>query len=77
MNCQLCDTIDLYSNQSKGINFSYLVAAAALASDNNHHAIQTALAVIGITTQSCRRSYYQYQSQIFPTIISRAVDSAK
>jgi len=77
MDYQLCDTIDSYSNQSKGINFSHLVAAAALASGNNHHTIQTALAVIGITTQSCRRSYHQYQSQMFPTIISRAVDSAK
>ena len=72
MNCKLCGTIDSYSNQSKGINFSHLVAAAALASGNNHYAIQTALAVIGITTQSCRRSYDQYQSQMFLIIILKA-----
>ena len=77
MDCQLCGMIDSYSNQSKGINFSHLVAAAALTNGNNHYTIQTALAVIGITTQSCRQSYHQYQSQMFPTIISRAVDSAK
>ncbi|CAI2182644.1 6300_t:CDS:1, partial [Funneliformis geosporum] len=52
MNYQLCDTIDSYSNQSKGIKFSHLVIAAALASGNSHYAIQTALAVIGITIQS-------------------------
>src|ERR1051325_3971619 len=57
IDCQLCGTMDSYSNQSKGINFSRLVAGATLASGNNHHAMQTALAVLGITTQSCRSSY--------------------
>ena len=77
MDCQLCGTSDSYSNQSKGINFSHLIAAAALASGNNHYAIHTALAVMGITTQSCKRSYHQYQSRMFPNIISKAEESAK
>ncbi|CAB4441893.1 unnamed protein product [Rhizophagus irregularis] len=77
MDCQLCGTIDSHSNQSKGISFSHLVAGAALASGNNHHAMQNALAVMGITTQSCRSSYDRYQSQMFPTIISKAKESAK
>ncbi|CAB5340942.1 unnamed protein product [Rhizophagus irregularis] len=77
MDCQLCGTIDSHSNQSKGISFSHLVAGAALASGNNHYAMQNALAVMGITTQSCRSSYDRYKSQMFPTIISKAKESAK
>ncbi|PKY56375.1 hypothetical protein RhiirA4_428204 [Rhizophagus irregularis] len=77
VDCLLCKTIDSYSNQSKDINFSQLVAAATLAGGINHYAMQTALAVIGITTQSCSRSYHQHQSQMFPTIISKANESAK
>jgi hypothetical protein len=77
IDCLLCKTIDSYSNQSKDINFSQLVAAATLAGGINHYAMQTALAVIGVTTQSCSRSYHQYQSQMFPTIISKANESAK
>ena len=77
MECQLCGIIDSFSNQSKETNISHLVAAATLASGINRCAIQTALAVIGITTQSCKRSYYQYQSQIFSTIISKANESAR
>jgi hypothetical protein len=77
MDCQSCGTIDSYSNQSKGINFSHLVAAATLASGINHHAMQTALAVTGVTNQSCKRSYHQYQSRMFPTIILKAEESAK
>ncbi|CAB4410951.1 unnamed protein product [Rhizophagus irregularis] len=46
VSCQLCGTIDSYSNQSKGINFSHLIAASALASGVNRHAMQTALAVM-------------------------------
>ncbi|GET66030.1 hypothetical protein GLOIN_2v1774159 [Rhizophagus irregularis DAOM 181602=DAOM 197198] len=77
IDCQICSTIDLYSNQSKGINFSHLVAASALASGINRYTIQTALAVMGITTQSCKQAYHKYQSQIFPTIISKAEESAR
>ncbi|EXX53255.1 Sgs1p [Rhizophagus irregularis DAOM 197198w] len=77
VSCQLCGTIDSYSNQSKGINFSHLIAASALASGVNRHAMQTALAVMGITTQSCKQSYHRYQSQMFPTIISKAEESAR
>jgi hypothetical protein len=69
--------IDSYSNQSKGINFSHLVAASALASGVNRHALQTALAVLGITTQSCKQAYHKYQSQMFPTIISKAEESVR
>ncbi|CAG8687197.1 8077_t:CDS:10, partial [Funneliformis caledonium] len=68
--CSHCYNTNFHSKSCHvsytGINFSHLVVAAALAN-----------AVIGITTQSCRWSYHQYQSQMFPTIISRAVDSAK
>jgi hypothetical protein len=39
--------------------------------------MQTALAVLGITTQSCRSSYDQYQSQMFPTIILKAKESVR
>lgn len=39
--------------------------------------MQNALAVMGITTQSCRSSYDRYQSQMFPAIISKAKESAK
>ncbi|CAB5211335.1 unnamed protein product [Rhizophagus irregularis] len=77
VSCQLCGTIDSYSNQSKGINFSHLIAASALASGVNRHAMQTALAVMGITTQSCKQSYHRYQSQMFSTIISKAKESAR
>ncbi|CAB4428237.1 unnamed protein product [Rhizophagus irregularis] len=77
IDCQICGTIDSYSNQSKGINFSHLVVASALVSGINRHTIQTALAVMGITTQSCKQAYHKYQSQIFPTIISKAEESAR
>lgn len=77
VDCQSCGTINSYSNQSKGINFSHLVAGATLASGNNHHVMQTALAVLGITAQSCRSSYDRYQSQMFPVIISKAEESVK
>ncbi|RGB24425.1 hypothetical protein C1646_773135 [Rhizophagus diaphanus] len=56
MNCQLCGTMDSYSNQSKGTSFSHLVVASTLASGMNHYAMQTALAVMGITTQSSEES---------------------
>ena len=77
MECQLCRTIDSFSNQSKETNISHLVVAATLAGGINCCAMQTALAVIGITTQSYKRSYHQYQSQIFFTIISKANKSAR
>ncbi|CAB4402560.1 unnamed protein product [Rhizophagus irregularis] len=69
--------MDLHSNQSKRISFSYLIAEAALASSNNHHAMQNALAVMSITIQSCRSSYDRYQSQMFSTIILKVKESAK
>jgi len=75
--CQLCGTIDSFSNQFKETNISQLIAAATLASSINHCAMQTTLSVIGVTTQSCKRSYHQYQSQMFPTIISKADESAR
>ncbi|CAB5395932.1 unnamed protein product [Rhizophagus irregularis] len=37
--------MDSYSNQSKGTNFSHIVAASTLAGGMNHYAMQTALAV--------------------------------
>jgi hypothetical protein len=77
VDCQLCGTIDSFSNQSKEINFSHLVAAATLAGGINRHAMQTALAEIGITTQSCKSSYHQYQAQMSPVIISKANESVK
>ncbi|CAG8679861.1 3711_t:CDS:2, partial [Funneliformis caledonium] len=77
VNCQLCDTMDSYSNQSKGVNFSHLVAAVILAGGINHYAMQIVLVVIGITTQSCKRSYHQYQSQMFSEIILSAKESAR
>ena len=77
MDCQQCGTVDSYSNQSEGINFSHLVAAAALVSGINHYAMQTVLAVTGITAQSCKRSYHHHQSQIFSNIILKAEKSAK
>ena len=54
MKCQLCEIIDSFSNQSKETNISHLVAAITLTGDINHYAMQTALAVIDITTQSCK-----------------------
>ena len=54
MDCKLCETIDSYSNQSKGINFSHLVIVAILGDGINHHAMQIALAVIGIIIQNCK-----------------------
>ncbi len=50
MKCQLCETINSFSNQSKETNILHLVAAVTLAGDINRCAIQTALAVIDITT---------------------------
>ncbi|PKK61666.1 hypothetical protein RhiirC2_718260 [Rhizophagus irregularis] len=77
VDCQLCGTMDSYSNQSKGTNFSHIVAASTLAGGMNHYAMQTALAVMGITAQSCKSSYHQYQSRMFPTLILKAEESAK
>ncbi|CAG8660723.1 18191_t:CDS:10 [Rhizophagus irregularis] len=77
LDCQLCGTIDSYSNQSKGTNFSHLVAASTLAGGMNHYAMQAALAVMGITAQSCKSSYHQYQSRMFPALILKAEESTK
>src|SRR6266498_4920486 len=77
VDCQLCGTIDSFCNQSKDIYFSQLVAAATLAGGINRCAMQTALAVIGLTTQSCKLSYHQYQSRMFPTIILEANESSR
>ncbi|GES91106.1 hypothetical protein GLOIN_2v1801635 [Rhizophagus clarus] len=35
MDCQLCGTMDSYSNQSKGTNFSHLVASSTLAAEES------------------------------------------
>ena len=75
--CQLCGTIDSFSNQSKETNISHLIATATLAGGINRCAMQTALAVIGVTTQSCKQSFHQYQSQMFSNIILKANESAK
>ncbi|UZN99576.1 uncharacterized protein OCT59_000843 [Rhizophagus irregularis] len=77
VDCQLCGTMDSYSNQSKGTNFSHIVAASTLAGGMNHYTMQTALAVMGITAQSCKSSYHQYQYRMFPTLILKAEESAK
>ncbi|CAI2193149.1 8427_t:CDS:2, partial [Funneliformis geosporum] len=63
VDCRVCETIDSFSNQSEGVNFSHLIAAATLAGDLNHCVMQTALAITDITTQICKQSYHQYQSQ--------------
>ncbi|CAG8696777.1 787_t:CDS:2, partial [Funneliformis mosseae] len=44
VNYQLYDTIDSYSNKSKGVNFSHLVVAATLAEESARQAFNAAIA---------------------------------
>ena len=77
IDCKTCGTITTHNNQPTGVNFSHCIAGSTLATGLNRQAFSTALMILGITHQSCKRSYHHYQSQMFDFIIEKAQNSAQ
>ncbi|CAG8769323.1 11150_t:CDS:10 [Gigaspora margarita] len=59
-----------------GVRYSYAVAAAGLDSGISYHATQSVLAILGVISQSCKKSYYMYQNKMFNNLVLYAKESA-
>ncbi|RGB30348.1 hypothetical protein C1646_765487 [Rhizophagus diaphanus] len=70
--CLFCKTSISYSNEDLGVKYSYLVADATLAGRINRNSFQTALSTIEVTNQCCKKSFYNYQTHMYKSIIDNA-----
>ncbi|CAG8833233.1 9612_t:CDS:1, partial [Racocetra persica] len=62
-------------NEPRNIRYSKAVSAVALESGLIYHFLQSIFACIGITSQSCRKSYYLYQAPLFSYLVTNAKES--
>ncbi|CAG8839796.1 19920_t:CDS:2, partial [Gigaspora margarita] len=71
-----CGAMIVQTNEKKGVRYSYAVAAAGLGGGISHHATQSVLAILGVISQSCKKSYHTYQNKIFNNLVLYAKESA-
>ncbi|CAG8724592.1 13170_t:CDS:2, partial [Racocetra fulgida] len=73
--CHLyCEIIE-NDNEPRNIRYSKAVSAAALVGGFTYYSLQNIFAYIGITSQSCRKSYYLYQAPLFSYLVANAKES--
>ncbi|CAG8806788.1 41393_t:CDS:10, partial [Gigaspora margarita] len=75
--CIKCASISEYTNESKEILLTNVIAAIELAGGISRNAIQSSLAIIGITNQTSNKTYYKYQKMYFALLIASANLSIK
>ncbi|CAG8784424.1 14785_t:CDS:1, partial [Racocetra fulgida] len=75
--CKEYKTIAEYKNQDSSTDFMNCVSAASLIGGINHQSLQNILAIIGITNQSYKSTYYDHQIPLYKKIESCAQKSAK
>ncbi|CAG8730162.1 3456_t:CDS:1, partial [Gigaspora rosea] len=73
--CHLCGRIVENDNEPKNIRFSKVVSVAALVGGVTYHSLQSILSCIGITSQSCRKSYFLYQTPLFSYLVTNDKES--
>ncbi|CAG8760110.1 35196_t:CDS:1, partial [Racocetra persica] len=73
--CHLCGETMENNNEPKNIHFTKAVSAAALAGGLTYPSLQSIFSCIGITSQSCRKNYYLYQTPLFSYLVINAKKS--
>ncbi|CAG8770802.1 15565_t:CDS:10, partial [Gigaspora margarita] len=74
--CNNCSTTIMQTNEKKEIKYSHAVAAAGLGGSISCNAIQSVLSILGVTSQSCKKTYHTYQSKMFNNLVLYAKESA-
>ncbi|CAG8768909.1 1740_t:CDS:10, partial [Gigaspora margarita] len=71
-----CNAIFEHVNKTKEIHFAKAIAASGLAGGISYNAVQSALAIIGITNQISNKTYYHYQKIYFTPLRAYATSTS-